>query len=200
MTAPTPSPPLPPLTKPYDRHNNRLSLPFPVRLTLLTTLTFSTGVFLGISHGSKTAALRFRAENAHRLPTTPTGWYLYHKSKNYVAVFGGVMEGLKMGTRLGVGAVGFLAVEECLDRWRGERGRDALNTVVAAGVGVGVWGAWRQFPLIMIARTARTGLLFGLVYGLLQDAVGVMKGRRLDYVDFIMRRGRRRERNKEFVL
>jgi hypothetical protein len=62
--------------------NSRLSLPTPIRITLATASSFVLGLGLGLSHGSKTAGLRFRAENAHRLPQTPTGWYLYHKSKN----------------------------------------------------------------------------------------------------------------------
>lgn len=49
-----------------------------------------------------------------------------------------------------------------------------------------------RFPLTTAARTAKTGLAMGLAFGLAQDALGAAKGRRPGYVDFIIRRGRRR--------
>ncbi|KAA8574705.1 hypothetical protein EYC84_003955 [Monilinia fructicola] len=109
---------------------------------------------LGISHGSQTAGLRFRAENAHRLPTSPTGWYLYHKT-----------------------------IEDMCDRWRGRK--DVVNTVVASLSVAGGFSLWNRFPITTAARTAKTGLAFGIAYGLVQDAVGYARGRRLGYVDFI---------------
>src|SRR5579862_1595188 len=80
--------------------NPRLSLPFSLRLPLSLALSSLFGASLGLSHGSRNAGLRFRAENAHRLPTTPTGWYLYHKSKNYHVALGGIKEGTRMGLRV----------------------------------------------------------------------------------------------------
>lgn len=47
-----------------------------------------------------------------------------------------------------------------------------------------------RFPIATAARTAKTGLAIGLVYGLAQDAVGAMRGRRPGYVDFLLGRGR----------
>lgn len=35
-------------------------------------------------------------------------------------------------------------------------------------------------------RTAKTGLYAGLAFGLVQDALGLARGRHLRYVDFIM--------------
>ncbi|KFZ15078.1 hypothetical protein V501_02886, partial [Pseudogymnoascus sp. VKM F-4519 (FW-2642)] len=71
----------------------RLSLPPSQRLLLGTSTAFLVGLTLGGSHGFGLAGLRFRAENAHRLPKEPTGWYLYHKSKNYKMMLEGVKEG-----------------------------------------------------------------------------------------------------------
>ena len=34
-------------------------------------------------------------------------------------------------------------------------------------------------------RTAKTGLYGGLAFGLVQDALGLARGRRLRYIDFI---------------
>ena len=50
-----------------------------------------------------------------------------------------------------------------------------------------------RFSLITAARTAKFGLITGLAFGLMQDAVSLAKGRRLAYVDFILRRNRSRE-------
>lgn len=129
----------PPLSEPTN--TPRLSLPFYFRLPIASAVSFLTGMALGLSHGSQSAGLRFRAENAHRLPQTPTGWYLYHKSKNYHMMLGGVKEGFKMGGKVGVWVGGFFTVEEAVDRLRGGR-RDVLSTVVAGLSIAGGFSVW----------------------------------------------------------
>ncbi|KAI9850020.1 MAG: hypothetical protein M1838_006193 [Thelocarpon superellum] len=174
------------------RRSLRLSLPFGLRLPFGTGIAFLGGSGLGLAHGSQTAGWRFRAENAHRLPRTTTGWYLYHKSKNYHMMFGGVTEGLKMGGKLSLLAGAFFTVEEAVDRTRGTR--DCLSTVIA-GLGIaGGWSLWNRFPIQTAARTAKAGLLFGLAYGLAQDVLSLARGRRPGYVDVML--GRRRTRNR----
>ncbi|TGO87455.1 hypothetical protein BPOR_0225g00140 [Botrytis porri] len=163
--------------------DSRMSIPYGARLPLCTSISFLCGMALGISHGSQAASLRFRAENAHRLPTSPTGWYLYHKSKNYNTGLGGVKEGLRMGGRIAFWTAGLLAIEDMCDRWRGKK--DVVNTVVASLSVAGGFSLWNRFPIITAARTAKTGLAFGIGYGLLQDAVGYARGRRLEYIDFM---------------
>ena len=86
------------------------------------------------------AGMRFRAEHSHVFPTTRTGWYLYHKSKNYHVMLGGIKEGLKMGTKVGFWAGGFFLVEEAVDRKR--RTKDFLSTVVAGLTTAGAFSAW----------------------------------------------------------
>lgn len=110
-------------------YENRLSTPFFIRFPAATAGAFLTGAVLGVSHGGKTAGMRFRAENSHRFPTTSTGWYLYHKSKNYHIMLGGIKEGLKMGSKIGFWAGSFFIVEEAVDEWRGQK--DFLSTVIA---------------------------------------------------------------------
>jgi len=170
--------------------DSRFGLPFAIRLPLAASLSCVAGMALGLSHGSQTAGLRFRAENAHRLPTTPTGWYLYHKSKNYNMALGGVKEGLKMGAKVGFWTAGFFGIEEMFDRYRGTK--DFLNTVLASLSVAGGFSLWNRFPVTTAARTAKSGLAIGLAYGLIQDAIGAVKGRRLGYVDLISRGGRRK--------
>ncbi|KAI9814701.1 MAG: hypothetical protein M1832_005700 [Thelocarpon impressellum] len=149
-------------------------------------LSALSGMGLGLSLGAQTAGLRFRAENAHRLPRTATGWFLYHKSKNYHIMFGGIREGLRMGGKLGLLVGGFSTVEEAVDRLRGMR--DFLSTVVAGLSIAGGFSLWNRFPAPTAARTARTGLVFGLVFGLAQDALSTAQGRRLGYGEFVLGR------------
>jgi hypothetical protein len=132
--------------------NSRLSLPTPIRITLATASSFVLGLGLGLSHGSKTAGLRFRAENAHRLPKTPTGWYLYHKSKNYHVALGGVKEGLKMGVKISAWVAAFFYIEDCWDEIRGEK--DFLNTVVAS---LSVAGGFSLWSMLLLDRLETEG-------------------------------------------
>ncbi|KFX92863.1 hypothetical protein V490_05133 [Pseudogymnoascus sp. VKM F-3557] len=169
----------------------RLSLPTPQRLLLGTSTAFLVGLTLGGTHGFGTAGLRFRAENAHRLPKDPTGWYLYHKSKNYRMMLDGVREGVRMGGRVAVWTLVFLGTEEVWDNVRGRR--DVGNTVIASATVAGGFSLWNRFPMATAARTAKTGLAIGLAYGLAQDAVGAMRGRRPGYVDFILGSGGKEE-------
>lgn len=50
-----------------------------------------------------------------------------------------------------------------------------------------------RFPLITAARTAKVGLLSGLTFGLVQDALSLARGHRLAYVDFVLGRNRSRK-------
>ncbi|KAI1583034.1 hypothetical protein PtrEW13061_009002 [Pyrenophora tritici-repentis] len=97
----------------------RLDMPFDRRLLLTTTLSFLSGFTLGSLSAGHMASLRFRAENAHRLPVSNPGWYLYHKSKNYYKWRYGIVEGLRKGTYIAAWSSIFFIVEESLDVFRG---------------------------------------------------------------------------------
>ena len=45
-----------------------------------------------------------------------------------------------------------------------------------------------RFPLLTAGRTIKVGLYSGLAFGLAQDALGLARGRRLGYVDFLLRK------------
>ncbi|WYZ44655.1 hypothetical protein EsH8_VII_001091 [Colletotrichum jinshuiense] len=169
--------------KPSD---SRLSIPTPARIPLAGMVGFGIGTTLGLAHGGRTAQLRFRAEHAHKMPTTTTGWYLYHKSKNYHSMYGGLREGLRMGVKLSFWTLMAFGLESTVDRYRGST--DLLSTVLASLTVAGSFSLWNRFSLPTAARTARYGLLFGLVYGGLQDAVGFARGRPIGYVEFVRRR------------
>ena len=74
------------------------------------------GTTIGLVRGSRQAGLRFLAENAHRAPKTLQGWYFYRKTKNYRMMFGGLKEGGRHATRLGLTAIGWVSAEEALVR------------------------------------------------------------------------------------
>lgn len=189
--------------------SDRLSIPFSARLPLLTLLSTTAGVCLGLAHGSTESGLRFRAENAHRLPTSQTGWYLYHKSKNYHVILGGVKEGFKMGGKVGFWSGVFVLMEEGIDRgraagvriWRDHAPKyqgliidegaalssDFVSTTFAGLGTAGLFSAWNQFPLPTAVRVAKMGGKAGLAFGLVQDGVSWAKGRRLSYVEFLKR-------------
>ena len=132
----------------HDRFENRLAIPFYIRFPAATVGAFLVGAALGVSHGGKTAGMRFRAENSHRFPTSTTGWYLYHKSKNYNVMLGGIKEGVKMGSKIAFWGGSFFIVEEAVDRWRGKKG--FLSTVVAGMAIAAGFSAqpWSVCPII----------------------------------------------------
>ncbi|KAI2469592.1 hypothetical protein F4781DRAFT_431297 [Annulohypoxylon bovei var. microspora] len=165
--------------------DSRLSIPPPLRIPAAAVTAFGVGMTLGLAHGSKTAGLRFRAEHAHRLPTTTTGWYLYHKSKNYHLALGGLKEGLKVGAKLSLLSTAMFCAENLFDVYRGTT--DLFSTVMASLAVAGGFSFWNRFSAAETARTARKGLKFGLAYGAVQDLLSLAKGRPVGYVEFIRR-------------
>ncbi|KAF2481173.1 hypothetical protein BDY17DRAFT_317881 [Neohortaea acidophila] len=170
------------LLQPAPGSFHRISQPFIFRLPIYMTLAGVSGFFLGARKGGQEAGLRFRAEHAHRLPNTQAGWYLYHKSKNYHIALGGIYEGFRMGGRLAPWA-GCLAEEV---RGRAAAGnKDFLSTMLAGLVSAGLFSAWKRMPLPTGVRLMKLGAKGGFAFGLLQDAVNLLQGRRLGYVEFI---------------
>ncbi|KAJ4286629.1 hypothetical protein N0V88_007918 [Collariella sp. IMI 366227] len=166
--------------------NARLSLPSFIRIPLASTMSFMAGFTLGSARGGKSAGLQFRAEHAHKLPTSTTGWYLYHKSKNYQVAYSGVREGLKMGCKVSIWTTAMVGIELMFDSYR--QTSDFLNTVTSCVTVAGAFSLWNRFSLPMTARTTKAALVAGIVYGGLQDAVGVIRGRPIGYVDWIRSR------------
>ncbi|KAL2022111.1 hypothetical protein VTK56DRAFT_6155 [Thermocarpiscus australiensis] len=164
----------------------RLSIPAGLRLPMASTLSFLAGFTLGTAQGGKMAGLRFRAEHAHKLPSTTTGWYLYHKSKNYHVAYGGIREGFRMGFKVCFWTTAMFAIEQMFDTYRGTA--DLLNTVTSCVTVAGGFSLWNRFSMPMAARTTKAALVAGFVYGGLQDLVGLARGRPIGYVDWIKRR------------
>lgn len=126
---------------------HRLSTPPIKRISLGVGGGAAAGIALGLSHGSTMASLVFRAENAHRLPTSKKGWYLYHRSKNYSMMLGGLKEGLRTAGRIGFWTGAFLGVEESIDQLR--RGRtDFSSTLVASLTVAGAFSLWSESEMV----------------------------------------------------
>ncbi|KAM0511011.1 hypothetical protein ACHAPE_010326 [Trichoderma viride] len=175
----------------------RLAIMTPSRLLLGSVASSFVGFSLGAVQGGQMAQLRFRAEHAHKMPDTTAGWYLYHKSKNYHAMQGGIREGFRMGLKTGFWSLMALSLESTVDRYRGSS--DMFSTVVATLTVAGAFSLWQsrpsagtwltdRFSLSTAARTAKYGLVFGLAYGGVQDLVGLARGRPIGYVELIRRR------------
>ncbi|KAL2159395.1 hypothetical protein VTH06DRAFT_2399 [Thermothelomyces fergusii] len=166
--------------------DSRLSLPAPLRIPLASVLSFLAGFTLGTANGGKMAGLRFRAEHAHKLPKTSTGWYLYHKSKNYHMAYGGILEGCRMGLRVSFWTTAMFGIEQMFDSYRGTA--DMLNTITSCVAVAGGFSLWNRFSLPMTARTTKAALVAGVVYGGLQDVLGIVRGRPIRYVDWVKER------------
>ncbi|KAF4124841.1 hypothetical protein GMORB2_3680 [Geosmithia morbida] len=174
-----------PMRQIQDVHS-RLSMNTSGRITLGSAMAAAVGLSLGATQGGQTAQLRFRAEHAHKMPDSTTGWYLYHKTKNYHTMYGGVREGVRMGIRTGFWSFLALSLESTVDRCRGAS--DMFSTIIASLTVAGAFSLWHRFPITTAARTARSGFLFGLVYGSVQDILGLAQGRPVGYIEFFRRR------------
>lgn len=121
----------------------------PARITLGTTVSAIVGFSLGATQGGQTAQLRFRAEHAHKMPDSTAGWYLYHKSKNYHVMYGGLREGFRMAARTGVWTLMALSLESTVDRCRGTS--DLFSTIIASLTVAGAFSLWSKFdPAISV--------------------------------------------------
>ncbi len=185
--------------QPYER----LGMPPALRFPLFMTAGFITGFGLGATTGGRVHADRFRAENAHRFPTTQAGWYLYHRTKGYVSTVGAVKQGVGFGLQLGIWVGVFCGIEEGVDRLRGrvvgrwkredwEEGvktqRDVGSTLVAGTSVAGLYCAVKRMDRFATAKLVRTSVRYSLAFGLAQDLLSTMKRERPAYVEWLLKR------------
>jgi hypothetical protein len=124
-------------------------------------------------------------------------------------MLGGVVEGLKQGRKFGFWTVLYFLLEEGIDRgrskylrefleWRRnklvrsdneagilENQRDALSSAFAGLGSAGLFSIYNRFPLPTMSRTMRMGAKAGLAFGLLQDGLSLLRGRRVGYIEAI---------------
>jgi hypothetical protein len=173
--------------------NERLSIIPAIRWQIVLLASFTYGASFGVAKGGRIAADRYRAMNSHRQPATQAGWYLYHRSKSYHTVVGGVKGGIKQGGILSFWTSVFMGVEEGLDQARvrlfaGRDGevrkgqRDFVSTVVAALTTAGVYSRWKRMDSFATATMGKVALRYGIVYGLAQDVMSTIRGESPAYV------------------
>ena len=142
FTTPAQAPPI--TTQQTKPPYYRLGIHDTARIGYTSFIAICTGALLGVAHGTRTEALRFRAENAHRLPTTTKGWYLYHKSKNYAVMWNGIKEGARLGGKLGFWVALFFFAEMQVDR-RWNKRKDFRSTMVTGVVTALAWSRFCTF-------------------------------------------------------
>ncbi|QPG95248.1 hypothetical protein C2857_007904 [Epichloe festucae Fl1] len=149
-TTPSPSTPQSPMAHDHDAFTSdpypRLSISTPARVLLGSVSSGVIGFTLGAVQGGQTAQLRFRAEHAHKVPDTTTGWYFYHKSKNYHAMQGGIREGFRMAAKTSFWSFMALGLESTVDGYRGSS--DMFSTTVATLTVAGAFSLWRKYDIL----------------------------------------------------
>ncbi|PYH40897.1 uncharacterized protein BP01DRAFT_307120 [Aspergillus saccharolyticus JOP 1030-1] len=163
----------------------RLGMTTGRRALITGASAFTMGFCLGFYKANSTSIYRFRAENAHRQPTTSMAWWQYHKTRRYVAIIAGTKEAFRMGPKLGGGAMVFTILEDIVDQARNGQ-RDFLSSVVAGLSFSSLYSLFAQHDMFTMARTAKFSLKLGLTYGLIQDGLACLKGQPPAYVNFIV--------------
>ncbi|KAG7448958.1 uncharacterized protein BT62DRAFT_963722 [Guyanagaster necrorhizus] len=115
-------------TDPVEK-KRQIHLSIPPRLLVLPPAFFIAGSLIGFIRGTRSASLRFLAENAHRPPRTLQGWYFYNKTKNYKVLLAGSIGAVKEGAKLAVVGAGWAGIEEGFET-KGWPGKE-----IAAGTG-----------------------------------------------------------------
>jgi len=132
-------------------------LAIPPRLILLPGAAILAGTVIGLVRGSRRVSLQFLAENAHRPPRTVQGWYFYNKTKNYKVMLGGLQQAGVDASKLCVTALGWVAIEESLERVQ-------LGEFKEVCAGAGTAGLFSAIYRLSLRTTGRTVLL-GTVVG-----------------------------------
>lgn len=144
------------------------------RYFILPVSAAAVGTIIGAVRGSRMAALRFLAENAHRPPTTIRGWYLYNKTKNYRRMAAGLKHGGADALRLGVATSVWVGIEDGLERC-GHPWAEAKE--FGAGVGTALaFSSVYRLPWRTARRTVVLGTLVGGCMGLLRWTRSYLRG------------------------
>lgn len=174
----------------------RLGIADPQRIFAASFIAGVIGFSLGAAKEGKLEALRFRAENAHRLPKSEKGWYLYHKSKNYAVMLQSIKEGVKYGGKLGL-FIGLFCITEIIADMKMNNKQDFRSTALTGLSSGYLWSRLRESSRsgkstkLTVAdsmsrqatgRMIMLGFQGGLTFGFAQDAVAWFNGRPPAYV------------------
>lgn len=186
----------------YDASNDRLSTSPSNRIIIGLMGGLFVGVAGGFLRGFNAASLRFTAENAHRRPSSQKNWYFYHRSKQQYSTLAGMKLAARTGLVFSLTTGIYFIIEDQFDSMRGGE-KDAVNSVMAGTVTGGLYSLASEFfsrnqqcdEFIDLAiekerwaasgRVLTAGFKGGLAMGVLQDAVSLLRGRRIGYVERI---------------
>ncbi|TPX37433.1 hypothetical protein SmJEL517_g00685 [Synchytrium microbalum] len=151
-------------------------------LSQITTAGFITGFVSGFYLSGRQRGLQFLAENAHRQPKTTKGWYMYHKYKNYEAIYSGTLGGARNGLKFGLIAAAFTVSEQVLEKY--VTGGESWMCTTASGV---LTGAGFSFSHGFTHSYLRSAVLIsggcGLFIGVLQDVYAMITGYSVKYMN-----------------
>ncbi|KAG5367920.1 hypothetical protein CJU90_0101 [Yarrowia sp. C11] len=150
------------------------------RILSVLIATASFGFLSGFYTGYKRNALRFLAENSHRMPKTVQGWYYYHKNKNYHVLSGGMALGFKYAATMTTCGLAFFGLEAYLDHTRGTI--DFFNTLASTMTAGSVYSLWYRLSRQQALNNLRRGAVAGLALGLAQDGLRYARGNDLWYL------------------
>ena len=130
----------------------------------LTSLCTISGLVLGTVQGTRLASLQYTAEQSHKRPSSKTGWFLYHRRKNYFAFLKGIrMHGLPMGARFGSVCGLLFAGDVLLDMYRH---RISVWHSMVSGCGTAlIFSVVQRLPVTMAVKAVGAGSILGLGYG-----------------------------------
>lgn len=81
------------------------------RLIYVPSMAGFWGFLLGGYQGGKLAGYQYMAERQHTPPKTVSGWYFYHKTKNYHVMLKATRSGVKTATKLAAICTGYEAIQ-----------------------------------------------------------------------------------------
>ncbi|OLY82221.1 hypothetical protein AYI68_g3660 [Smittium mucronatum] len=148
----------------------RIHMEPPKRITLLTITGALSGAVVGGYIGGRSASWQYLAERSHNLPTTVSGWYYYHKWKNYRVVLGAIKKASYYGIRIGFVSGAYELVEAAVDKYVVER-TSALGSVAAGFTVSLLCASAARLPRSSFYRLVKMGTLGGFCIGVSQDAI-----------------------------
>ncbi|KAG9284693.1 hypothetical protein G9A89_002924 [Geosiphon pyriformis] len=151
------------------------------RISATTIVGLFYGFLYGSYEGGKRTGFQYLAENAHKLPTTRSGWYFYHKRKNHKVILGGMKHGVRYSVKTGSLCFLFVGIEAGWDSVRGEA--DFANTLISGLSTALIFSSIYRLPMQSIKYACMFGGGFGLFSGVAQDAYRYYKGERIWYFD-----------------
>ncbi|KAJ3330749.1 hypothetical protein HDU93_010106 [Gonapodya sp. JEL0774] len=140
---------------------------------------FLFGSFLGGFLGARARRLQFLAENAHRLPRTPRGWFMYHRERNYqVAKRAGIV-GVSYGAKVAVVCGVFAGVETAIDVARDNE--DWISGGLSGLLTGALFASAARLPKTSTLRFLGLSTATGVTVGVSQDLYRYYEGESAKY-------------------